>query len=57
MIAQAISNGYNVDELNNLTNIDKWFLIKMQNIVVQQRHLEVGGVFGCCSWVLTVAEY
>ena len=41
MIAQAISNGYNVNELNSLTNIDKWFLIKMQNIIVHQRNLEV----------------
>lgn len=40
MIAQAISNGYNVNELNTLTNIDRWFLMKMQNIIVQQRNLE-----------------
>ena len=41
MIAQAISNGWNVNELNKLTNIDRWFLIKMQNIISQQRNLEV----------------
>ncbi|KAJ3360854.1 hypothetical protein HDU91_004324 [Kappamyces sp. JEL0680] len=32
-IAQALHRGYTVDKIHQLTNIDKWFLNRLQNIV------------------------
>jgi carbamoyl-phosphate synthase large subunit len=33
IIAEAISRGYSVEKINELSKIDKWFLYKMKNIV------------------------
>ena len=32
-IAQAIDDGFSIDRINELTNINKWFLYKIKNIV------------------------
>nr|NVI70447.1 rudimentary [Cucujiformia] len=40
VIAAALKNGYSVDELYQLTKIDRWFLQKMKNIVEWNSHLE-----------------
>ena len=32
-VAEALANGFSVDEVNRLTWIDKWFVSKMKNIV------------------------
>lgn len=33
VIAQAMLKGYTVDQIHDLTKIDKWFLYKLQNII------------------------
>ena len=32
-VFQALHSGYSVDEIHALTDIDKWFLYKLQNII------------------------
>lgn len=32
-IAQALEKGYSIDRIHDLTKIDKWFLVKLSNIV------------------------
>lgn len=41
VIAQAFENGYSVDQVNEYTNINKWFLYKVKNIVDHKRMLEI----------------
>ena len=38
-IAQALFKGYTVDQIHDLTKIDKWFLFKLQNIINTAREL------------------
>jgi carbamoyl-phosphate synthase/aspartate carbamoyltransferase len=38
-IAQALHNGYTVDRIHELTNIDKWFLNRLENIVKHDKLL------------------
>ena len=38
-IVQAIKEGYSVEKINVLTNIDKWFLCKIKNVVDTEREL------------------
>jgi carbamoyl-phosphate synthase/aspartate carbamoyltransferase len=38
-IANALHQGYTVDRIHELTNIDRWFLFKLQNIVDMDRAL------------------
>ena len=33
IISQAMTQGYSVDEIHRLTNIDKWFLYKLKHII------------------------
>nr|NVI70407.1 rudimentary [Cucujiformia] len=40
VVAAALKNGYTIDELFNLTKIDRWFLRKMKNIIDWTSHLE-----------------
>ncbi len=40
VISKAFQKGYTVDEICELTKIDKWFLEKLYNIVVVSRELE-----------------
>lgn len=39
VLAAALSNGYTVDDIHKLTNIDKWFLSRMKNITDFARQL------------------
>ncbi|MFH1528538.1 MAG: carbamoyl-phosphate synthase (glutamine-hydrolyzing) large subunit [Bacteroidota bacterium] len=39
-IAQALNSGIGVDEINQLTKIDKWFLYKMKNIIDHSKLIE-----------------
>jgi len=41
VIAQAFENGYSVERVNELTNINKWFLYKVKNIVDHKRRLKI----------------
>lgn len=38
-IAQALQNGMTVDEIHNLSRIDKWFLEKLKNITNHEKEL------------------
>uniref|UniRef100_A0A8D2ZWK5 carbamoyl-phosphate synthase (ammonia) n=1 Tax=Scophthalmus maximus TaxID=52904 RepID=A0A8D2ZWK5_SCOMX len=40
VLAAALKAGYTVDQLNELTKIDRWFLHKMKNIADHERLLE-----------------
>jgi len=40
VIASALEKGYTVDQIHHLTKIDKWFLIKLQNIFDLKKELE-----------------
>nr|NVI70411.1 rudimentary [Cucujiformia] len=40
VVAAALKKGYSVDELFNLTKIDRWFLRKMKNIIDWTSYLE-----------------
>ena len=40
VISKAFQKGYTVDEICDLTKIDKWFLEKLYNIVVLSKELE-----------------
>ena len=39
-IAEAIKRGYSIDKIYNLSNVDPWFLYKMQNIVEVEKKLK-----------------
>jgi len=39
-VAQAFKAGYSVEKIHQLTNIDNWFLYKIQNILTVERQLE-----------------
>lgn len=38
-ISTAFHRGYSVDEIWQMTNIDKWFLTKLQNIFNMEQRL------------------
>jgi len=38
-LSEALDKGYSVDEINNLSSIDRWFLFKMKNIVNVKKEL------------------
>ena len=40
VISQALRKGYTIDQIYNLTKIDKWFLDKLQNIINTAKDLE-----------------
>ena len=40
VISKALRAGYSIDEIHNLTKIDKWFLYKLANIVKTANELE-----------------
>ncbi len=40
IIAAALKQGYGVDEIHNLTKIDKWFLHKLQGIIALEKDME-----------------
>lgn len=40
VLAAALKAGYTVDQLYNLTKIDRWFLYKMKNITDHGKLLE-----------------
>jgi carbamoyl-phosphate synthase/aspartate carbamoyltransferase/dihydroorotase len=40
VLAAALKKGYTVDRLYELTKIDRWFLVKMQNIIGCYNNLE-----------------
>lgn len=40
VISQALRKGYTIDQIHQLTKIDKWFLDKLQNIINTAKELE-----------------
>lgn len=43
VIENAFRKGYTVDRIHELTKIDKWFLYKLQNLIITARELEAYG--------------
>jgi len=42
-VPEAIKSGFSIDEIHELTNIDRWFLYKIKNIVeIEQKLKDVG---------------
>lgn len=46
-VARALKSGYDVNQLHNLTNIDRWFLWKLENIIKFQQLME--NTYGSCN--------
>jgi len=40
VIEKALENGYSIDKIHDLTKIDKWFLVKLENIFRLKNKLE-----------------
>lgn len=40
VVAKALENGYSIDQIHQLTKIDKWFLEKLQNIIDTDKELQ-----------------
>ena len=38
-ISTALHQGYSVDKICQMTNIDKWFLTKLEHIYTMEKHL------------------
>jgi carbamoyl-phosphate synthase large subunit len=55
-IPQALRNGRSVDDLHRLTNVDPWFLQRIQNIVDMQRSLEAYAGGPCPRGLLARAK-
>jgi len=55
-IPEAIKNGYSIDEIHDLTFIDKWFLYKIQNIVTIENDLKSIGEQICPGDLLLEAK-
>lgn len=57
-VGQALLHeNYTVDQVHDLSKIDKWFLYKLMNIVEMQRELEaIGSLFGLTQDVLSRAK-
>ena len=39
-VYEALYRDFNIDELNEITNIDKWFLFKLKNVAETQKAVE-----------------
>lgn len=57
-VGQALLHeNYTVDQVHELSKIDKWFLHKLMNIVAQQKELEqIGSLFGLTNDILLAAK-
>ena len=44
-VFEALYRGFDIDELNKITNIDKWFLFKLQNIAETYKAIEINDSF------------
>ena len=49
VVSKAMQAGYTVDEIHELTKIDKWFLYKLQNIIETSRELHAVGTLETLS--------
>ena len=56
VMAAALHAGYSIDQLYDLTKIDRWFLNKFKNIVTMQRKLETLKVSACKLFCLTMIK-
>ncbi|MDE6610145.1 MAG: carbamoyl-phosphate synthase large subunit, partial [Muribaculaceae bacterium] len=57
ILSQAMRDGYTVDEIHNLTKIDKWFLYKLENIISTERELgKYNKIDDICSGLLRRAK-
>ncbi|NOY38519.1 MAG: carbamoyl-phosphate synthase (glutamine-hydrolyzing) large subunit [Chlorobi bacterium] len=57
VIADALEKGFPVDEIHNLTRIDKWFLYKLRNIVALKNTLSsFGSLSGLSDQTLLEAK-
>ena len=55
-IPEALKSGLSVDEIHELTHIDKWFLYKIRNIVEMERRLKTVGEQRCPRDILLEAK-
>ncbi len=57
VISEAMRAGYSIDQIHNLTKIDRWFLHKLQNIVTTDLRLrECGGLATLPEELLRLAK-
>ncbi|KAG6902396.1 hypothetical protein C0995_000601 [Termitomyces sp. Mi166 len=55
-ISTAFHRGYSVDKIWQMTNIDKWFLTKLENIFKMEKHLSTCNVSTISSTLLRQAK-
>jgi carbamoyl-phosphate synthase large subunit len=55
-IPQALKSGMSVDEIHELTHIDKWFLYKIKNIVEMEQRLKTVGEQRCPRDIMQEAK-
>jgi carbamoyl-phosphate synthase large subunit len=55
-IAEAIKKGFSVDKIYGLTNIDRWFLSKIGNIVVVEKKLRMHSLDGLPASLIAEAK-
>ncbi len=56
VISKAFQAGYTVDQIHDLTKIDKWFLQKLMNIIETSRALKEKGAGGTGKELLRMAK-
>ena len=57
ILSQAMRDGITVDEIHDLTKIDKWFLYKLENIISTERELEkIDKLENLCAGLLRKAK-
>ncbi|MCD8081647.1 MAG: carbamoyl-phosphate synthase (glutamine-hydrolyzing) large subunit [Bacteroides sp.] len=56
VISKAFQAGYTVDQIHDLTKIDKWFLQKLMNIIETSRTLKEKGAGGTGKELLRMAK-
>ncbi|MAG91968.1 carbamoyl phosphate synthase large subunit [Candidatus Woesearchaeota archaeon] len=56
VIVEAIKKGISIDEIHNLTKIDKWFLYKIKNVVDTENELKKYGLENAPKETLKLAK-
>merc|ERR1712137_294514 len=55
-IGDAFRSGMSVEEVFKLTNIDRWFLVQLEELVLlEQKVAELGGFAGWFCWLALLA--
>ncbi len=48
VVAEALRRGISIDDIHDITKIDKWFLCKINNIVKMEKALKLMNLLPAC---------